>query len=94
MSESITAAQPPTMEDMCREIVAEMERHGGWIRNTVTGRTIPNAAGVYDWQDVWHWSSHGELMHIFEWYLALGCTGVENYIGRRRDDAPRPDATP
>jgi hypothetical protein len=57
-----------TLRDMCEEIAKGFEREDIQIRNLATGRTIPDADGKYNADDIFNWSSHGELFHIWEWY--------------------------
>ena len=57
-----------TAQELCEVIARGFASRGVAIQNLATGRTIPNADGVYDWRDVWEWSSHGALGHLPIWY--------------------------
>lgn len=60
-------AERQTFRAVCDEIAAGFQRHDIGVRNSVTGRTIPNADGEYRGEDIFNWSSRGELSHIWEW---------------------------
>ena len=59
-----------SIQEACTIIAQGFEAQGVVVRNMRTGRTIPNAAGAYRWEDVYAWDSHGELWHLVQW-LAL-----------------------
>jgi hypothetical protein len=54
-----------TIRQMCDEIAEELARKGITIRNLVTGKEVHTS------EDVFNFSSRGELFHIWEWYSAL-----------------------
>jgi len=51
-----------TIGDRCNKIAAELNRRGIVITNKVTGRVVKTG------DDVFNFSSHGELFHIWQWY--------------------------
>lgn len=55
----------PTLKNWCDEIAAELNRRGIVVTNRVTGRVVRTG------DDVFNFSSHGELFHIYEWHADL-----------------------
>lgn len=64
-----------TLLDACNDIAEELHRQGIVIRNRVTGRT------VHTGQDIFDFSSHGELFHIHEWW-EIFLPGVDMQTGK------------
>lgn len=53
------------IREMCDEIADEFKRRGITIRNKVTGLEIKTGLDVYEF------NSHGELMHVLDWWVAM-----------------------
>lgn len=54
-----------TIKWLCDEIANELNARGLTIRNKVTGRE------VHSGDDVYEFDSHGELFHVYQWYVML-----------------------
>ena len=63
------------LSTMCEEIAAEFEKRGIVMRNTTTGREPKTA------EDIFNADFHGELWHIYEWYIALFPERVDPVTG-------------
>lgn len=81
---------PMTIQWLCEEIARGFLERGVHIRNQVTGRSLPNLEGHYDWRDVYEWSSRGELFHIATWYMSLYPERVDEDGNLHRTAVPAP----
>lgn len=72
-----------TWLDVCNEIADVFKEQGLIIRNRVTGVTVKTG------DDIFNFSSRGELFHIFEWWEWM-CPGHDIHTGKPKGPYGRP----
>ncbi len=60
-----------TLREACQDLADAFNTQKVWIRNKVTNVVLDGPAGTVTPDQIFNWSSHGELFHIAEWHAVM-----------------------